>query len=393
MSNRIGLYMLVLGAFVMGTAELVVGGILDRIGNDLNISLGAAGQLVTAYSLAYAVGTPLIILSTSRVARKKLLIGSLLVFAAGSLVVPFTSNYAVLMFSRAVLGVSTGVFSVNAFSAAAKLVPPERTGSAIGLVALGISVANVLGVPSGVLIADHWGWRQIFVLLAGLSLHVAGLLVRALPVIEGDAPIPFSRQFAVLRNPVILSGLLVSVCFTSSASIVNTYMVPLLRDMLGMPSGALSTALLVIGLSGVIGSRVGGIGVDKQGSARMIVLGLGVFALASFALPTLRGMWVGGVTLTAIVSLALSLTIPAILAYFIEQEPRSANMVLSLNTSILHLGVAVGAALGGSLLNAAHTVAYHPAVAGSLAMLSLLAASVSFAIGRRLSRLKEGAAI
>jgi len=104
-------------------------------------------------------------------------------------------------------------------------------------------------------------------------------------------------------------------------------------------------------------------------------------------------MWVGGVTLTAIVSLALSLTIPAILAYFIEQEPRSANMVLSLNTSILHLGVAVGAALGGSLLNAAHTVAYHPAVAGSLAMLSLLAASVSFVIGRRLSRLKEGAAI
>lgn len=391
MSNRIGLYLIVLGAFVAGAAELVVGGILDIIADDMHISVGAAGQLVTAYSVAFAIGAPLIVSFTSRVSRKKLFIGSLFVFLAGSLAMSFASNFAVLLVSRAVLGVSSGVFSVVAFSAASKLVPPEQTGRAVGMVTLGVSSATVIGVPAGVLIAGWWNWQGIFVVLAALSLIVALGMIRYLPYVEGDAAVPFARQFAVLRNPVIVTGFILSISFSTSSSILNTYMVPLLQDVFHLPASALSSILLILGISGVIGSRAGGVGIDKNGSAKMIVFGLALSAFVLYLLPTLRDVLAGGVAMISVWTFAMSLAIPAILTYFIQQEPRSSNLVLGLNTSVLHLGVAVGAAAGGSMANAYSTVAYHPVVAGSLSVIGLLAAFGSIAIGNRRKKISIAA--
>lgn len=392
MSNRIGLYLIVLGAFVTGTAELVVGGILDIIAADLHVSVGVAGQLVTAYSVAFAIATPIVVSFTARVSRKKLLIASLIVFLAGSIIVPFipfSTSFAVLLLSRALLGASAGVFAVVAFSAAAKLVPPERTGRAVGMVSLGVSTATVLGVPAGVLISGWWTWQGIFMILAILGLLVTVGIMRFLPEVEGDTPVPFARQFTVLRNPVLLTGLVLSFSFSTSASIMNTYMVPILQDMLRLPSSSLSMALLILGISGMIGSRAGGIGIDKQGSARIIVFGLSLNAIILYVLSFMTGVTIGGVTLVAAWSFAMSLSIPAILTYFIQQEPGSSNLILGLNTSILHLGVAVGAASGGALANAASTVVYHPVVAGSLSTFGLLAAAVSFAMGSRRRKLNS----
>ncbi|MBB6733579.1 MFS transporter [Cohnella zeiphila] len=383
MKNGI-LYLLTAGAFVVGTAELVVAGILDRIAEDLNVTVGAAGQLIAAYSLAYAIGTPVIIAATSRLSRNALLIGSLALFALGCAVSVAADDYAIVVAGRVVLGVSSGIFSVIAFGAAAELVPPEKRGRAVGMVTLGMSAATVLGIPAGVLFANWGNWRTIFIWLCILTLLIMAGIRLWLPKLKGDAPVRFTEQFRVLRNPVIVSGFLLSGLFTTSASLMNSYQVPYLQDVLHSRESSVSALLLVFGLFGMIGSRLGGVATDKSGSKRIVVLGLAAIAAALILLPALSGSRPLGWATLAVWNGVMSLTIPAVLTYLIQQAPQSANIVLGFNTSMLHLGVALGASGGGALLQSAGTVRYHPWIAAAIALAGLVAAAASFAAGRRM---------
>ncbi|WP_372633194.1 MFS transporter [Cohnella sp.] len=251
MMKNTGVLLLTLGAFVAGTAELVVGGVLRPIADDLGVSIALAGQLITAFSLAFALGTPIVVALTSRAGCKTMLIYSLAVFALGNLISFLSQDFGMILFSRAVVGLAVGVFTVVAFGAAAKLVAPAQVGKAVGTIALGVSVSMVIGIP-------------LVSLAATLAL---------LPAL-GGAAIP-----------------------------------------------------------------------------ALAVLLLWMFSMA--------------------------LVIPAIQTYFIQQAPDRSNLVIGLNTSILHLGVAAGAGIGGLAAEAAASVQYHPWMASVAAVLSLIMAVVS----------------
>lgn len=201
-SQNLTIWMLTLGVFLTATSELTVSGVISQIAGDFGITLGLAGQLVTVFSLAYAIGTPLLISLTSRWDRKKLLLYAQLAFIAGCLVAWVSPNIAVLMISRVILGASSGVFLVVSFAAAAKIIAPYKIGSAISTLVLGFSLSMILGVPIGIAIADWLNWKAIFLLLGLISAGVAWLITKLLPPIEGDAPVPYFQQFKVLgSNP------------------------------------------------------------------------------------------------------------------------------------------------------------------------------------------------
>lgn len=123
--NRLPIYLLALGVFFTATSELVVSGILQVIADDLSISISLAGQLITAYSLSFAIGTPILISLTARMGRRQVLVGSLTVFILGCLISFASGHIAMLMISRIILGVSSGVYLVTALSTAARIVPPR----------------------------------------------------------------------------------------------------------------------------------------------------------------------------------------------------------------------------------------------------------------------------
>ncbi|WP_372663562.1 MFS transporter [Cohnella sp.] len=202
--NRIVIYILTIAVFFTATSELVVAGILNVLANQMHVSVALAGQLITVYSLAFAIGTPVVVTLTARMGRKKLLLLAMLVFIIGNLVSFASSSFTLLIVSRIILGVSSGVLLVAAFSAAAKMVPPEKIGSTIGTIILGFSSAMILGVPIGIALTDMFSWQMIFLFLASGSLIILIGMAFMLPEIEGDAPVPFSRHFTVLANPVIL---------------------------------------------------------------------------------------------------------------------------------------------------------------------------------------------
>lgn len=389
--NRLTMYLVTLGVFLTATSELVVSGILYPISEDLHISLALAGQLITAYSLSFAIGTPILVSLTARMDRKKVLLGSLLVYIAGSLVSFASHNIWLLMGARILLGVSSGVYLVSAMGAAAKLAAPEQLGRAIGTIVLGFSSAMVLGVPIGITIANALSWQSIFLLLAVLSLLIVFLLARLLPNVEGDEPVPFHQQFKVLGSILIVSALLLTLFRESGNSVLFTYIAAFLQDIFRISPAGISLVMLVLGVLGAFGARLGGYGVDRFGAPKVIIssmlIHIGVFAI----LPLLHSPLIG-LPLIGLMAVSMFAAGPAVQSYFIQQAPGSPNLILSLNTSIIHLGLAAGAGAGGFMVNTSSTLQYHPWVGAFVLALGLAAGLVSFSAGRRKSLSKAPAA-
>lgn len=381
--NRLHVYLIALGAFLTGTAELAVAGILPVLADDLGISIALAGQLVTAYSIAFAIGTPILVTLTSRMGRKNVLIGSLAVFIAGCAISLFSAGYVPLLISRVLLGLGAGVYSVVAISSVAKLVPPEKMGGAISVIGFAFGSALTLGMPIGIAVTEYWGWRAVFSLLGLVSLLILLALTRLLPPIAGDDPVPLRTQLGVARDPVIVSGFLFSFLLCAGNSLLLTYLTSYLKDILSLNTALIGTAKFVLGVFSMIGSRAGGFGVDRWGAVRTIVFSV-LLSVGSLAvLPAVAAVWVAGLAMLAVWMFSLFATAPGLQSYFIQQSRGAADFVLGLNTSVIHLGTAAGAAAGGALVHAASTVSYHPWMASLTYGIGLAAAGLSFALRRR----------
>jgi DHA1 family inner membrane transport protein len=166
-----------LGAFAVGTTELLVVGVLDLIAEDMAVSVSSAGQLVTAYALGISIGAPILTALTTRLRRRELLLLSLAAFVAGNLLALAAVGFDTLVLARGLTGALHGLFVGVAFVVAAGLVAPKRQGSAMSVIIGGIAVSTVVGVPLGTLIGQLMGWRAAFTAIVALgALALAGTL-------------------------------------------------------------------------------------------------------------------------------------------------------------------------------------------------------------------------
>ncbi|WP_053374493.1 MFS transporter [Paenibacillus sp. FJAT-27812] len=376
--NRIVIYILTIAVFLTATSELVVAGILNTLASQMQVSVALAGQLITAYSLAFAIGTPIVVSLTARIGRKELLLLAMLVFIAGNLTSFFSFGFTLLLISRLILGVSSGVLLVAAFSAAAKLATPEKIGSAIGTVILGFSTAMILGIPIGIALTDMFSWRVIFLLLAVGSIVILIGMALLLPKIEGDAPVPFRKQFTVLANPVILTALLLVLFREAGNSIMFTYLTSFLDSILHRSVSSTMFIMLAFGIAGAIGSRLGGSAVDKWGSVRIMVISMVSHVITLGLLPLAIRSFPVAITLLSLWVMSMFIMGPATQTYFIEKAPQSSNLVISLNTSVTQIGLAIGAGVGGIAVTWNETVLYNPWMASAALFLAFIAAIISF---------------
>ena len=178
---RLRVLPLAAGTFAIGTGLLVIQGILPEMARDLGVSVGAAGQLVTAFAVAYAVSAPLLSAVAARFDQKRLLGGALIVFALSNVGAALAPSLAPLIVARVVAALSSALFTPNASAAGASLAPPDERGRALALVFGGLSVATVLGVPIGTLIGGAVGWRATFLFVGALGALAAAGLAALLP--------------------------------------------------------------------------------------------------------------------------------------------------------------------------------------------------------------------
>ncbi|MBN3523234.1 MFS transporter [Paenibacillus apiarius] len=344
-------YILALAAFVVGTVELIIGGILDQIASDLHISVSAAGQLITIFSIAFAVSAPILMNVTARFERKKLYLVFLFVFLISNLIVAFSSNYVTLLAARALSASSGSLLVVLSITIASKLVRPEYKGRAIGVIYMGISGSLVLGVPIGMLIGNAYGWRAPFLFVALLTAAAMGGIYAFLSKVPPSAVTSLRMQMSSLKNAKLVSGHLISYLMLTGHLTMYAYFTPYLQTTFQLSPGATSVVYFLFGLAAVSGGGLGGWLADKWGTSRSMLVIVSCFALAMFILPLAAQVsfyvFMAAVMLWSALSWALS---PAQQSYLMQTAPETSDIQLSLNSSVLHLGIASGSVVGGIVI-------------------------------------------
>ena len=340
-----------IGTFLIGAESFVVAGVLPGIAHDVGSTLAACGQLVTAYALAYAIGSPILATTFSRLPRKPMLIAALVAFAIANALAAVAANLPLLMAARVLLGLSAGLFIPTANAVAVQMVPAEMRGRAIATVIGGMTVAVALGAPLGTLIATQTSWRVPFALIAAVSLLASLGLTIGMP---GKMPVTSAslrQRLALAGEPRVLKTLLVTLFWAMSSFVLFVYIAPFLGRF-GIHGWEVSGAFFLFGVASAAGNAYGGVIVDRVGSLRTLVAALSVMVLVMGAIGTVASLGTGVAEVVAVLALMVVwgaagwAFYPAQSARLVEVAPGAAVVVLSLNSSALFFGQAGGAALG-----------------------------------------------
>ncbi len=388
MENSWKIYLLAVVSFLVGTSENIIAGILDRVAEDVGVSIAAAGQLITVFSLAFAFGTPVVMAATAKVGRKKLMLGALGLFIVGNAIAVLSPNYTVLMVSRMILALGTGVFVVASLTVASKLAPAGKQGSAIATLVMGFSTSLIVGVPLGRIIAASYDWKLIFAGIGLLSLLGVVAIAKAIRETEGEAPVPFRLQLALLRSPRIALALSVTFFWIFGYSIMYTYISPFLLSITGMSERAVSVGLFAFGIASLIGSKLGGFSSDKWGIRRTLLGGMLLHAAVLLLLSVFSHSAAMMFPLLMLWAFAAWSSGPTQQYYLLTLAPGASGIMLSLNSSMLQLAMAGGAGIGGAIVSGVSLWSISWLGALAVAAAAVLAAA-SFRIGRE-ARWKAG---
>jgi predicted MFS family arabinose efflux permease len=347
-----GLFPLILGAFAIGTETFMIVGVLPNIVADLGVTPAAGGALVTAFSIAYALGSPVLAVLTAGLERKRLLALSMGGFALANALAALSPNFASLMAARVGLALTAGTFMPAAVAFATTTVGPARRGRAVALVYSGMTLAIVLGVPGGTLIAAAANWRATFLAVALLALIVVAGVVALLPRLDGLGAVSLHERIAVARRPDVLVLLSLTALALCGVFAVNPYLGLLLRERFGIDSTELAGVLMGLGLVSFAGNWLGGYGADRLRRERLLAAILAVLVVA-FVLISIGARQNGS---AAAVSIGVGLFLWGLFGWafpatqqarIVSLDPALASITLSLNTSAIYVGAAAGSVLGG----------------------------------------------
>ncbi|GAA0465207.1 MFS transporter [Parasphingorhabdus litoris] len=372
-------YILALAAFAIGTQSYVFAGLLAELAKDLDASISAAGQLMTAFAITSAIASPLVVSSLVRFPRRGVLIASLSGVAALNFASAFLPTYESYLAMRIVIAITGSAVMPMAGAIAAELTPPEKQGQALGLVLSGLTIAFIAGVPLGTAIGGYFGWRSTFV-FAGVA---AALVVPAIyfGVPRSTVLLDTSNvqaDWSVLKQPIVLTCLaLIGLAFVAAYP-VKAFIGPLITELTGFEGSSIAVMQSAIGFGSLLGLVVGSRLADARSfvsNMREMFLVLTI-ALAAwsflFTFLEVRSMTAIGLTFvtTLISSAALIAPSPAIEKALVRAAPDQSSLTLALNTSTIYLGQGIGAALGGIVIASSGywAIGFAGAVVASLAL-------------------------
>ncbi|MET4037879.1 putative MFS family arabinose efflux permease [Bradyrhizobium sp. JR7.2] len=346
---------LTLGAFAIGTEGFMIAGLLPALARDLNVSLSAAGHLITAFSLAYAIGAPVMAVLTAGLERRRLLAIAMGGFALGNLLAALAPGYAGLLAARLLLAMSAATFMPAASGYAAAVGGSERRGRALSTITTGLTLAMVAGVPLGVLVGQGFGWRATFFGVAGLAaISVVGLLTR-LPRQLPSVTVGLGERLALAKRRDILGVLVTSVLTVAGTFTIYTYLGVFIARIAGLAPQTLAPVLLGFGLASAAGTQLSGGAADRWGGRNTVIVAA-TLSLAAYLAFTL-GAALGPARSMAVVLPAILLwgsaswgLITAQQSRLVALAPALAPVSLSMNSSAIYLGSAIGAAAGALVI-------------------------------------------
>ncbi|MFF9526442.1 MFS transporter [Streptomyces achromogenes] len=379
----LALLALAVGAFGIGTTEFVMMGLLPDVADDLHISIPSAGHLVSAYALGVVIGAPLLAALTARMSRRTVLIALMALFVAGNALSAFAPGNASLLAARFLSGLPHGAFFGVGAVVATAMVPPERKARSVSLMFLGLTVANIAGVPAATLMGQHLGWRATFLAVSAIGLAAIASLALLIPRDHAPAPTAGLRgELAALRSLPVWLALGTTVAGFGALFAAYSYVTPMLTDTAGYAETSVTLLLALFGVGATAGNLLGGRLADHSLRATLFG-GLASLVLVLFLFPLLmRAEWSAALAV-ALLGMAAFVTGSPLQLMVMEKASAAPSLASSANQAAFNLANAGGAWLGGLALSAGFGTT-SPAPAGALlAVLGLGVAGVAYGVDRR----------
>jgi predicted MFS family arabinose efflux permease len=354
--------------------------------NDLSVSVAVAGQLVTIFAIAYAIGSPVIAVLLAMLPRHQLLFGSLAIFTLSNLLAANAPSYNVLAGARVLLALSAGAFMPAAAAYATAITTPKKRGQALAFVFSGLTSALVIGVPLGTLLASRLNWRATFIGVAIMSLVAMLGILTKLKRVSNPPSFSLSQRLAVAKHPAVLKILILTILVVSGAFLVNTYFGAFLETVFNLSTKGVAAILFAVGLAAVAGNHLGGYAADHWNRHKFLFLAITITTV-TFSMISLISLYsVGTTSLLGVVVMIifwalLGWSVPSVQqARLLSVDAHLAPIALSLNSSATYLAAAIGAALGSATIHFGGLV-----LIGAVAAVCELAGLVFLTITHRLS--------
>lgn len=349
-------------------------GMLLDIAKGVQVSIPSAGMLVSAYAIGVTLGAPFMTLMLGRWPRRRALVLLMVIFTLGNLLSAMAPGYASLMVARIVTSLTHGAFFGIGAVVAASLVPRDKQASAVATMFLGLTLANIGGVPAATWLSDSLGWRTSFAVIATLGVLAMAALRLALPPGQAmQAPIDTRAELRVLRRPVVVVGLMTTVLSSAAMFALYTYINPVLKTFAGATPGEITGLLALVGVGFTIGNTVGGKLADRSvdktlvGFLLLVAASMVVFPwLATSKLGAAIGLVVWGTAAFALV--------PPVQMKVMRAAAEAPSLASSINIGAFNLGNAIGAAAGAIVLSTG--LGYHSVMLAGAGMAAMALALV-----------------
>ena len=362
------------GAFGIGTTEFLIMGLLLQVAADMQVSVSAAGLLISGYALGVFVGAPILTLATRRMPRKAVLLSLMAIFTFGNAACALAPDYGLLMAARILTSLAHGTFFGVGSVVATSLVTEDKRASAIATMFIGLTVATLLGVPFGAWFGLMLGWRAAFWAVTAIGVVAFAVLIVLVPGDVGgnEKATSLREELAAVGRPQVLLGLVMTVFGFAGLFVVVTYVQPILTRLAGFSEAAVSPILLVFGVGLSIGNVAGGRLADR-GLGRALIGTLAALALVLVALVAVLSIKGPAVAFIFLLGIAAFATVAPLQLRVLEAAGvEGRTLASSLNIAAFNLGNALGAWAGGLTIDHGLGLAALPLVAAAITVAGLL---------------------
>ncbi|WP_433171987.1 MFS transporter [Actinoallomurus sp. CA-150999] len=378
----LALLALAIGAFGIGTTEFVIMGLLPEVATDYSVTIPTAGLLVTGYAVGVLMGAPLMTVLGTRVPRKRMLMLLMGLFIVGNLTSALAPSFGVMFAGRLIASLAHGAFFGIGSVVAADLVAPQKKAGAIALMFTGLTVANVVGVPMGTLVGQHFGWRVTFLIVAALGVVGLAGIARLVPEQPRPQGVRLRHELIAFRNTQVLLAMAMTVLGFGGVFAAITYIAPMMTRVAGFADGSVTWLLVLFGLGMIGGNLLGGRYADRR-LMPMLYVTLSALALVLALFTVTAHHKIGAAITIALIGAFGFATVPPLQKRVLDQAAGAPTLASAVNIGAFNLGNALSAWLGGIVIEAGLGYTAPNWVGALLAGSALVLAVISGALERR----------
>lgn len=383
--STLALLALAVSAFAIGTTEFISVGLLPLIAEDLTIPVTTAGLTVSLYALGITLGAPILTSLTSKIPRKTLLLGIMIVFIIGNSLAAISTSISMLLVARVISSFSHGIFMSIGSTIAADLVPEDRRASAISIMFTGLTVATVTGVPFGTYIGQQMGWRAAFIviiIIGVIALIANGILIPS--TLRKGTKTSFRDQVKLVTNGRLLLVFIITALGYGGTFVVFTYLSPLLQEITGFKEQSVAVILLVYGIAIALGNMIGGKLSNKNPINALFYMFI-VQAVVLFILLFTAPFKIVGLITILFMGLFAFMNVPGLQVYVVMLAerfvPSAVDVASAINIAAFNAGIAMGSFFGGLITDSLGLI--HTSWIGAL---MVLVAAILTWVSRNLER-------